>query len=169
MITPLDESTMQMLVMLFIVHHYFTLFYLLLLYANDFVGIYDFQGISIMSPHPGVVRVNGYFIQGSTTTGVLIALLTAAEIYFRLLTRKGNQQYLEGTISNVADGDHYYVSVLVVEADLDGLSFNKTATIPQIVSVVKGLNYLIKNGSATCVTIIMCTCRQWKPGPIIFH
>ena len=98
-----------------------------------FPGTHDIQGVSITSPYPGAIRIIGYFIQGSTATGVLTAILTTSRIYFHLLTRQGNQLRDEGTFSNVVDGDHY-ISVFVV--DEDGLPFNRTATIlPQVVSV----------------------------------
>ena len=78
--------------------------------------------------------MTGYFIQRSTATGVLIAVLTTSDIYFHSITKKQDQLHLEGTISSVVGGDHN-VSVFVVEED--GLPFSRTAAIPQIVSVVE--------------------------------
>ena len=77
--------------------------------------------------------MTGYFIEGSTATGVLIAILTTADINFNSITREQDQLHLEGTISNVGGGDHN-VSMFVMEED--GLPFSRTATIPQVVSVV---------------------------------
>ena len=43
----------------------------------------------------------------------------------------------DGTISNVVGGQHYNVSVFVVKEN--GFPFNRAATIPQVVVVVKGM------------------------------
>ena len=100
-----------------------------------FLGTHDIQGVSITSPLPGVVRVTSNFIQGSTTTGVLVAVLTTSNIYFHLLTRRGNQLRDEWTVSNVVSRNNY-VSTFVV--DKNGLPFNRIAIIPQYVIVVEG-------------------------------
>ena len=100
-----------------------------------FLGTHDFQDVSISSDGPGDIRVTGYFIEGSTATGVLVAMSTTSEVYFHMFTREGTQSQFANTVSNVAGGD-YSVSVFV--EDENGLPFNRSATIPQNVTVVKG-------------------------------
>ena len=79
--------------------------------------------------------MTGEFIQGSTATGFVIAVLALSEINFYLLTSDRHKLELNGTISSVAGGE-YYVSVFVM--DENGLPFSRTATIPQNVTVIKG-------------------------------
>ena len=98
-------------------------------------GTHDAQGLLVMSPNPGDIRVTGDFIQGSTATGVVIADLKSSEIYFYLLTREIEQLELDDTISNLVDGQHTVSAFIVGE---QGLPFSRTATLPQSVLVVKG-------------------------------
>ena len=104
-----------------------------------FIGTHDIQNISVSSPQPGEIRVTGYFIQGSTASGVLVAILTRSEIYFHLLSRIRGQPHLEGTISNVVGGQHN-VSVFVVEEN--GLPFSRTASVPEVVFIKNSKQYL---------------------------
>ena len=103
-----------------------------------FAGTYDIQGISVISSSSGEIRVTSEFIQGSTAIGILIAIITTStfgisQAYFYVLTRRSDQLHLQGIISNLVAGD-LKVSVFIVEED--GLPFNRTAMIPQVVSVV---------------------------------
>ena len=100
-----------------------------------FSGTHDVQNTSITSPIPSEIRVTGEFIQGSTATGVVIAVLALSEINFYLLTSDRRKLELNGTISSVAGGE-YYVSVFVM--DENGLPFSRTATIPQNVTAING-------------------------------
>ena len=102
-------------------------------------GTHDVQDVSITSPFPGVIRVTGHFIKGSTATGVMIAILNISEINFHLLIRDEHQLELNDTISSVESGEHT-VSTFVV--DENGLSVNSAAAVPQSVMVEKG-NYQI--------------------------
>ena len=112
----------------------------LLHFRNRFlVGTHDIQNISVSSPLPGQVRVTGYFIEGSTAIGVLVAILTATEnLYLYLITRDGDLLQFESTVAGVIGGVHY-ASVFVM--DENGLPFNKTASIPQVVSVKNSKQY----------------------------
>ena len=84
--------------------------------------------------------MTGYFIEGSTATGVVIAVLTTSKIYFHSITREQDQLHLEGNISTVVGGDHYVSVFVMVE---DGLPFSRTATIPQVVSVVESNSHIM--------------------------
>ena len=48
--------------------------------------------------------MTGYFIEGSTATGALIAILITSEIYFHSITREQNQVHVVGNISSAVDG-----------------------------------------------------------------
>ena len=74
--------------------------------------------------------MTGDFIEGSTATGILAAVHTIHGIQFFLFTG-GN-----ATITNLVGGQ-YRVSLFVIEAE-SGLPFNRTAMIPQLVSVASG-------------------------------
>ena len=79
--------------------------------------------------------MTGEFIERSTATGVLIAVLTTSEIHFHLLSRDSWELELDGTITNLEGGQHI-VSIFVLEESR--LPFSRVATVPQSVSVVKG-------------------------------
>lgn len=79
--------------------------------------------------------MTGDFIQGSTATGVVIADLALSDIHFYLLSRDNEQLELDGTISNLVDGQH---TVSAFAVDKNGLPLSRTATLPQNVLVVKG-------------------------------
>ena len=86
------------------------------------------QDISITSPSAGTIWINGNFIPDSPATGIVVAILTTANISFSLLRREGNQLDNEGVLSNISRGQHM-VTVFVV--DSIGLPFNRAATLPQ--------------------------------------
>ena len=82
--------------------------------------------------------MTGDFIEGSTATGVLVAILTTSEnLYLHLITRDGDQLQF-GAVSDVVGGQ-YFVSVFVMEQT--GLPFNRTAVVPHIVSVMNSKQY----------------------------
>lgn len=115
--------------------------YLLFLMFNFLhAGTHDIQDVSITSPLPSKIRMTGYFIKGSTATGVMVAIPNASEIKFHLLVRDRNQLELDDTVSNVEGGQHS-VSTFVV--DENGLPVNRAATMPQTVMVEKGSYQII--------------------------
>ena len=73
--------------------------------------------------------MTGDFIEGSTATGVLAAVLTIHGIQFFSFVG-GNAAF-----TNLV-GSQYNVTIFVIEDS--GLPFNRTATIPQSVSVASG-------------------------------
>ena len=99
------------------------------------LGTHDIQSILVTSPNPGDIRVTGQFIQGSTTTGVVIADILLSGINFYFLARENDQLELNGTISNLVTGQHVVSAFM---ADESGLPFIRTATLPQDVVVMQG-------------------------------
>ena len=95
--------------------------------------------MSVSSPQPGEVRVIGDFIDGSTATGVLAVFVdfSSSEIFYHLVKQGNNKQQFDGTIQGVVGGEHS-ISFFVVEES--GLPFNRTASMPKIVTVENGRN-----------------------------
>lgn len=115
---------------------------------------HDIQDVSITSPLPGVIRVTGKFIQGSTDIGVMMAIQTNSELYnFHTLHRQENQLHFNDFISNVAGGRHS-VSIFVLEGN--GLPFNRSAIIPQKVIVIEG-KAAESDDVNTCRDMLACT------------
>ena len=101
----------------------------------NYAGTHDIQNISVSSPQPGEVRVTGDFINGSTATGVLAVIITESEIFYDVVERGSNEQQFDGTILRVVGGEHS-ISFFVVEES--GLPFNRTASMPKVVTVENG-------------------------------
>ena len=106
---------------------------------NSLPGTHDIQNISVSSPQPGEVRVTGDFINGSTATGVLtVIIITESEIFYDVVERGSNEQQFADTIQGVVGGEHS-ISFFVVEES--GLPFNRTASMPKVVTVENGRYY----------------------------
>ena len=100
-----------------------------------YVGTHDIQNISVSSPQPGEIRMTGNFINGSTATGVLAVIITESQIFYHVVEQGSNEQQLDGTILCVVGGEHS-ISFFVVEES--GLPFNRTASMPKVVTVENG-------------------------------
>ena len=100
-------------------------------------GTHDIQNISVSSPQPGEVRVTGDFINESTATGVLTVSVdfSTSKIFYHLIQRGNNKQQFADTIQGVVGGE-YSISFFVVEES--GLPFNRTASMPKVVTVENG-------------------------------
>ena len=127
-----------------------------------YAGTHDIQNISVSSPQPGEVRVTGDFIDGSTATGVLAVIITnESEIFYHFIERESNVVAFDGTIQGVVGGEQN-ISFFVVEES--GLPFNRTASMPKIVTVENGKNnaIVITNTHTLLIdALLILTCRQW--------
>ena len=99
-------------------------------YFGYILATHDFQDISISSPSAGVVRVTGTYVEGSPSTGVLVIVSgeSRSDTRYHMSSRDSHAV----TIPGLAGGE-YTVSVFVVEEN--GLPFERTAIIPQHLSV----------------------------------
>ena len=81
----------------------------------------------------------GDFIDGSTATGVLAVFVdfSSSEIFYHLINRGNNKQQLDDTIQGVVGGEHS-ISFFVLEES--GLPFNRTASMPKLVTIENGRN-----------------------------
>ena len=105
-----------------------------------YAGTHDIQNISVSSLQPGEVRVTGDFIDGSTATGLLAVIVTESEIFYHFVERESNVVAFDSTIQGVVGGEHN-ISFFVVEES--GLPFNRTTSMPKIVTVENGKNNAI--------------------------
>ena len=106
---------------------------MILEYNFLYIGTHNFQNISVISLIPGEVAVAGDFIAGAEARGILIithAINNDSITNYTFIPRSMiGERSIMGLSSN-----QYSVSVFVVEGN--GLPFNRTATRPQVVSVV---------------------------------
>ena len=79
--------------------------------------------------------MTGYFIDGSTATGVLAVIYTKLELAYLLVERGINVLRFDDTIQGVVGGEHS-ISFFVVEES--GLPFSRTASMPKTVVVENG-------------------------------
>ena len=117
-------------------------------------GTHDIQNISVSSPQPGEVKVTGDFINESTATGVLTVSVdfSTSKIFYHLIKRENNKQQLDDTIQGVVGGEHS-ISFFVVEES--GLLFNRTASMPKVVTVENGGSDVTVVASTSTVTALL--------------
>lgn len=100
------------------------------------VGSHVVQNISISYSLPGQLRVTGDFIEGSTATGVLVALVNGtANVQHHRISRDHSVNGIDGVISGLPGGQ-YTVSIFVV--DEGGNPFRRAAAKPRRISVKNG-------------------------------
>ena len=94
-------------------------------------GTHDLQNISVSSPCSGQVRVTGDFIQGSTTTGILVILYREGDsrIIYDLISRSGNKIVTD--ITGVDRGNH---EVFVFDVERNG-TYSSATVKPVMVNV----------------------------------
>ena len=94
------------------------------------IGTHDIQNISVSSPLPGMVRVNGDFIQRSTATGLLVIVYSQSnDCDIQYVNSKYQGKNVDITVAGLTSGP-YGVSVFVLE---NGVPFLRVATLPQTV------------------------------------
>ena len=97
---------------------------------KQLVGTHDIQNISVSSPLPGMVRVTGDFIQGSTATGLLVIVYSQSDnCDIQYVNSEYPGQNIDITVAGLTSGQ-YGVSVLVLE---NGVPVLRVATLPQTV------------------------------------
>ena len=84
--------------------------------------------------------MTGDFIDGSTATGLLVIIVSYPDIFYHLIERESSHLHVDSTIQGVIGGEHS-ISFFVVEDS--GLPFNRTASIPKVVTVENGKNMAI--------------------------
>ena len=92
---------------------------------------------SINKNSPGEIRITGNLIPGSTVIGILIivySLINESNIRYIFSPHSG----ISTTTANSFPSGMYNVSIFVVEES--GLPFNRSASIPRNISVIKGKN-----------------------------
>ena len=97
-------------------------------------GSHDIQNISVSSPLTGQVRVTGYFIQGSTATGVLVIVYSQfddSDIHYQSSERDGQVAENQIIVDQLTNGQ-YGVSVFVLD---NGLPFSRAAALPQLLQL----------------------------------
>ena len=97
------------------------------------LGTHEFQNISVTSFVPGEIAIAGDFIAGSEAMGILIITHAISNDSITNYTFIPRSMIGEKSIMGLSS-NQYSVSVFVVEGN--GLPFNRTATRPQVVSVV---------------------------------
>ena len=87
------------------------------------------------SPSPGLIRVTGDFINGSSATSVLAIIYSTDNrngVYYTISSLSTAEETLVTNISGLPSGS-YNVSVFVLEEN--GLPFNRSASTPRSVLV----------------------------------
>ena len=87
------------------------------------------------SPSPGLIRVTGDFLSGSSATSVLIIIYSTdnrSDVYYTISSLSTEGETLVTNISGLASG-LYNISVFVLEEN--GLPFNRSASTPRNVLV----------------------------------
>ena len=96
------------------------------------------------SPSPGLIRVTGDFISGSSATSVLITIYSTDnrnDVYYTISSLSTEGETLVTNISSLPSGQ-YNVSVFVLEEN--DRPFNRSASTPR--SVLVGENQGGENG-----------------------
>ena len=82
---------------------------------NDFPGTHSIQNVSVYSPLPGEIEVNGCLIHGSNGVGALVIVYSSRRVYYSFSTPQApNQCVVVAKVSGLAKG-HYQVSLFMVE------------------------------------------------------
>ena len=87
------------------------------------------------SPSPGLIRVTGDFINGSSATSMLAIIYSTDNrngIYYTISSLSTAEETLATNISGLPSGP-YNISVFVLKED--GLPFNRSASTPRSVLV----------------------------------
>ena len=97
--------------------------------------------------------MTGDFINGSTATGVLAVFVdfSTSKIFYHLIKRGSKKKQFDGTIQGVVGGEHS-ISFFVVEES--GLPFNRTASMPKVVTVENGGSNVTVVTSTSTVTAL---------------
>ena len=98
---------------------------------NDFPGTHGIQNVSVYSPLPGEIEVNGCLIHGSNGVGALVIVYSSRRVYHSFSTPP-NQCVIVAKVSGLVRG-HYQVSLFMVEEG--GLPFNRSAIVPQNITI----------------------------------
>ena len=96
------------------------------------------------SPSPGLICVTGDFINGSSTSSILVIIYSTDnrnDVYYTISSPSTEGETLVTNISSVPSGP-YNVSVFVLEEN--GLPFNRSASTPR--SVLVGEHQEEENG-----------------------
>lgn len=116
-----------------------------------------------MDLNPGQIKVTGKFIDGSTSTGLLMIVANSEhDVRYHIYSRNGDETDVQDTMSGLTRGN-YIVSTFVMEEN--GLPFSRTATIPRNVTVNNGkydlLQYLSYGIGFPCevpISLVYCYC-----------
>ena len=114
-----------------------------------FKGTHDFQIVTVSSPSPGLIRVTGDFINGSSATSVLIIIYSTDNVYYTISSTEG--ETLVTNISSLPSGP-YNVSVFVLEEN--GRPFNRSASTPR--------NVLVKEHQGDEIGEQLIIANQWE-------
>ena len=98
-------------------------------------GTHDIQSITVCSPSPGVIRVTGDFINGSSGTSILVIVYSIDnhnDVYYTISSLSTEGEILVTNISGLHPG-LYNISIFVLKQN--GLPFNRSASTPRSVLV----------------------------------
>ena len=94
------------------------------------LGTHDIQNISVISSHPGNIRVSGNWIQRSTARGIIVIVYSATDIHYHVREERGDRFYVN--VERLLGGE-YNVSVFVIEKN--GRPFERAASTPVSITV----------------------------------
>ena len=103
------------------------------------VGTFDIQNITASSPFPGQIQVTGYYIDGSTATGVVLivySLTNESDVQYIVKEKCESNNIISINVTGLSRAE-YSLSVFALE---DGIPFPRVVTLPIAKNVTVAAN-----------------------------